>query len=129
MEDADEVSHRNKDIESVRYYSSESAKEEQDKRRENREELINRQRGLKIKIKALKTFRIIGNDGNNSSRRASLPKFIGSSDRKSPALADLPTKSTTSIPRGGIRVQREKVTCCKIASFSQAIKLGLISDL
>lgn len=110
MEDADDVSHRNKDIESVRYYSSESAKVEQEKRRENREELIARQKGIKLKINALKTFRIIGNEGNGSSRRASLPKQLGSSDRKSMGIADLPTKSTTNLPRAGIRVNRDRVT-------------------
>lgn len=109
MEDADEVSRRKKDLDTSKYYSSESAQKEQEKKKGFKDGLdqIAREKRLQLKFKALKSFRIIGSDGNQSTKRASVPRILSSTERKVHNLSLLPTKSTTNLPRGAISLNRE----------------------
>lgn len=110
-DDSDLVSRRHADLESLKYFSSESAREEQDNRRINREELIARQKGLKIKVRAMRNLRLLGSDRRDSTRRSSFNIGPDTSERRGMTFADLPTSSTALMHRKGIVIKsKEGVT-------------------
>lgn len=114
-EDSDLVSRRHADLESVKYFSSESAREEQGKRRENREEFIARQKGLKIKIKAMRNLKQLGSDRKDSTRRSSLNFAPESTERRGLTFGDLPTSSTAKMPLRGILVKTVSIVICDLS--------------
>jgi hypothetical protein len=114
-DDSDLVSRRHADLESIKYFSSESAREEQDNRRINREELIAKQKGLKIKIKAMRNLRLLGSDRRDSTRRSSLNIGPDTTDRKGMTFGDLPTSSTALLHRKGVVIKSKEVVSLELS--------------
>ena len=119
-DDSDLISRKHADLNSIKYFSSESAREEQEERREHREKLIATQKGLKHKFRVLKNLKILGSDRGGSTRRTSLNLEPDTTDRRGMTFGDLPTSSTAQMPRRGIIIPtKEMVTFQSTAEKSQ----------